>query len=284
MHACLIVFYIYRFYTMVAIIYELLIEILILYVYTYLRAHAAVVADKFHARCITFENVSGAENGQAVALRSQGDQSVFYRCEFLGHQDTLYVNGGMRKDPSGRNVVTGRHFFRECDVYGSVDFIFGDAQMVLQKCNIKFRTPRVGGGINVITAQGRMDKKSNTGIVLHCCSITAAGDFNFKAGPRKGYLGRTWQKYSRTVVMNSFIDGVIDPAGWLEMNGNAQTADYTEYNNRGPGSSTTDRVRWPGYKATKNPDDAMPFSVETFIDGSSWLPPTNVPFDLRLSC
>lgn len=246
---------------------------------------SAVVADKFHARCITFENVSGAENEQAVALRSQGDQSAFYRCEFLGHQDTLYVNGSTKKDkdasPFGRNVVIGRQFFRECDIYGTIDFVFGDAQMVLQKCNIKFRTPRVGGG-NVITAQGRMDRSSNTGIVLHCCSITAASDF--KAGPRKGYLGRTWQKYSRTIVMDSFIDDVIDPAGWLEMNGNAQTADYSEYNNDGPGSSTANRVRWPGYKVIENPKDAMPYTVETFIDGSSWLPATNIPFNLHLSC
>ncbi|XP_038973328.1 probable pectinesterase/pectinesterase inhibitor 17 [Phoenix dactylifera] len=138
-----------------------------------------ILADNFIGRCITFENTSGAEKEQAVALRSDWDNSVFHHCEFLGYQDTLYVNGG-------------RQFFRECNIYGSVDFIFGDARMVLQKCNIRFRKPR---GENVTTAQGREQETENTGIILHCCNISDASDF--KMGAKKGYLGSPWKTYSK---------------------------------------------------------------------------------------
>lgn len=225
-----------------------------------------VLADNFIGRCITFENISGAEKEQAVALRSDGDKSVFYHCEFLGYQDTLYVNGG-------------RQFFRECNIYGSLDFIFGDARMVLQNCNIRFRKPR---GENVITAQGREEEAKNTGIIIHCCNISVASDFNM--GAKKGYLGRPWKAYSRTVIMKSFIDDVIDPSGWLDMNGNKNTAEYSEYDNTGAGAATANRVKWPRYKVIGNMDEAKPYTVGVFIDGNEWLPLTGVPFNLGLEC
>jgi len=55
-----------------------------------LSCKAVVLADNFIARCISFENVSGKEKGQAVALRSDGDKSAFFLCEILGYQDTFF--------------------------------------------------------------------------------------------------------------------------------------------------------------------------------------------------
>lgn len=78
---------------------------------------AAVVGDGFITQDITFRNTAGATNHQAVALRSGSDLSVFYRCSFEGYQDTLYV-------------YSDRQFYRECDIYVTVDFIFGDATVV----------------------------------------------------------------------------------------------------------------------------------------------------------
>ncbi|XP_038979125.1 probable pectinesterase/pectinesterase inhibitor 17 [Phoenix dactylifera] len=110
-------------------------------------------ADNFIGRCITFRDTSGAEKEQAAALRSDGDKSVFYHCEFLGYQDTLYVNGG-------------RQFFRECNIYGSLDSSSVMQRMVLQKCILDFHGKPMGE--NVITAQGREEETENTGIILHC--------------------------------------------------------------------------------------------------------------------
>ncbi len=100
---------------------------------------SAVVGDGFIARDITVQNTAGAANHQAVALRSGSDLSVFYRCSFEGYQDTLYVH-------------SQRQFYRECDIYGTVDFIFGNAAVVIQNCNIYPRYPP--NKTNTITAQG----------------------------------------------------------------------------------------------------------------------------------
>ncbi|KAJ0803980.1 putative pectinesterase [Helianthus annuus] len=66
--------------------------------------------DGFIGRGITVRNTAGPQNHQAVALRSGSDLSVFYQCSFEGYQDTLYVH-------------SNRQFYRECDIYGTVDFI-----------------------------------------------------------------------------------------------------------------------------------------------------------------
>jgi len=56
----------------------------------------------------------GAVGKQAVALRISGDTAAFVGCKFLGAQDTLYDH-------------IGRHYFKDCYIEGSVDFIFGNA-------------------------------------------------------------------------------------------------------------------------------------------------------------
>ncbi|KAJ6294503.1 hypothetical protein OIU76_022554 [Salix suchowensis] len=116
---------------------------------TFNSATVAVTGDGFIARGITFRNTAGPQNSQAVALRSGSDLSVFYRCGFEGYQDTLYVH-------------SQRQFYKECYIYGTVDFIFGNAAVVLQNCMIYARRP-MAQQKNVLTAQGRSDPNQNTG-------------------------------------------------------------------------------------------------------------------------
>ncbi|THU67558.1 hypothetical protein C4D60_Mb05t25920 [Musa balbisiana] len=67
---------------------------------TYRSATFAVAGKGFIARELTIENTAGPQKHQAVALRSDSDLSVFYRCGFSGYQDTLtlyyaeYMNYG----------------------------------------------------------------------------------------------------------------------------------------------------------------------------------------------
>ncbi|KAL1331294.1 hypothetical protein AAHE18_12G174100 [Arachis hypogaea] len=232
---------------------------------TYSSATVGIMGAGCIAQGITFRNTAGAENRQAVALRSGSDLSVFYRCSFEGYQDTLFT-------------FSDRQFYRECDIYGTVDFIFGNAVVVFQNCNIFVRNhPKT---INTITAQGRTDAKQNTGISIVNCVVTVAPDLKAVQSSMKAYLGRPWQKYSRTVFMKSYFDSLIVPAGWLEWNGDfaLSTLYYGEYMNTGPGSSTTNRVKWGGYHVITNAAEASKFTVSNFIAGNSWLPSTGVPF------
>ncbi|KAL7205316.1 hypothetical protein ACSBR2_018293 [Camellia fascicularis] len=232
---------------------------------TYSSATVAVVGPRFVAINITIRNTAGAIKQQAVALRNDADLSTFYKCSFEGYQDTLYTH-------------SLRQFYRECDIYGTVDFIFGNAAVVFQNCNVYPRLP-ILGQFNTITAQGRTDINQNTGTSIHNCTITAAPDLAANNGTTQTYLGRPWKLYSRTVYMQSFLDSLINPAGWAVWSGTfaLDTLYYAEYNNRGPGSSTANRVTWPGYHVI-NATDAVNFTASSFISGNSWLPTTGVPY------
>ncbi|WJZ89589.1 hypothetical protein VitviT2T_008798 [Vitis vinifera] len=232
---------------------------------TFKSATVAVVGDGFIARGMTFRNTAGASNHQSVALRSGSDLSVYYQCSFEGYQDTLYT-------------YSERQFYRGCDIYGTVDFIFGNAAVVFQNCNIYARNPP--NKINTVTAQGRTDPNQNTGISIHDCKVTAASDLKPVQGSVKTYLGRPWKEYSRTVFLKTYLDSLINSAGWLEWSGNfaLNTLYYGEYMNTGDGSSTSGRVKWAGYHVITSSTEAAKFTVGNFISGNSWLPSTNVPF------
>ncbi|GKA68251.1 pectinesterase 2-like protein [Tanacetum coccineum] len=231
---------------------------------TFKSATLAVVGDGFIGRGITVRNTAGPGNHQAVALRSGSDLSVFYQCSFEGYQDTLYVH-------------SNRQFYKNCDIYGTVDFIFGNAAAVLQNCNIYARKPP--NKTNTLTAQGRTDQNQNTGISIHNCRVTAASDLKGVSGV-KTYLGRPWKQYSRTVFLKTNLDSLIDPAGWMPWSGNfaLNTLYYGEYMNTGPGASTSRRVNWKGYHVITSSTEASKFTVGNFIAGGSWLPATSVPF------
>ena len=135
---------------------------------------------------ISIVNSAGSEGGQAVALRTAGDNIAVYQCSIKGYQDTLLT-------------AYGQQYFRESEIYGTVDFIFGDADVVFQNCMIYARKP-IHGQVNVITAQGRGDPKK-TGTLLHSCSIIADKELKPYTMEVKTFLGRPWLDYSQTIVM-----------------------------------------------------------------------------------
>lgn len=55
----------------------------------------------------------GAIGMQAVALRVTSDYAAFHQCTIIGNQDSLYDHNG-------------RHYFKDCYIQGSIDFVFGD--------------------------------------------------------------------------------------------------------------------------------------------------------------
>lgn len=230
----------------------------------------AVVGERFLAKELTFQNTAGPSKHQAVALRVGADLSAFYRVDVLAYQDTLYVH-------------SNRQFFINSFISGTVDFIFGNAAVVLQDCDIHARKPN-SGQKNMVTAQGRLDPNQNTGIVIQKSRIGATSDLKSVQSKFPTFLGRPWKEYSRTVIMQSEISDVIDPAGWHEWSGNfaLSTLFYAEYQNTGAGAGTSKRVNWKGYKVITSATEAQGFTPGTFIAGSSWLGSTGFPFSLGL--
>ncbi|KAH6822166.1 Plant invertase/pectin methylesterase inhibitor superfamily [Perilla frutescens var. hirtella] len=238
---------------------------------TFHTATFAATGSGFIARDITFENYAGAGKHQAVALRVGADHAVIFRCNVIGYQDTLYAH-------------SQRQFYRECDIYGTVDFIFGNAAVVFQNCSIHARKP-MPFQKNTITAQNRKDPNQNTGISIHACRIVAEADLEASKAAYPTYLGRPWKLYSRTVYMQSYIGDHVHPRGWLEWNATfaLDTLYYGEYMNYGPGGAIGQRVTWPGYRVITAVEEASKFTVGQFIFGSAWLPSTGVAFLAGLS-
>lgn len=178
----------------------------------------------FFAENITFENTSGPV-GQAVACHVAGDRAVFRRCRFLGFQDTLYT--------FGENT---REYYEDCYIEGTVDFIFGKATAVFNRCEI--RSKRSGGFLTApATPQG-----SNYGYVFYDCKLTA--DEGVEAG--SVWLSRPWRPYGKTVYIRCEMGLHIRPEGWNNWGNadNERTAYYAEFQCYGKGADTSRRAAW----------------------------------------
>uniref|UniRef100_A0ACD5XJN7 Uncharacterized protein n=1 Tax=Avena sativa TaxID=4498 RepID=A0ACD5XJN7_AVESA len=224
------------------------------------------IGNGFFMRGIGVENTAGAVNHQAVALRVQSDQSVFFECQFDGYQDTLYTH-------------TSRQYYRECTISGTIDFIFGNAQVVFQNCLIQVRKC-MDNQQNIITAQGRKEGHSAGGTVIHNCTIEPHPEFKDHVRKFRTFLGRPWKEHSRTIYVQSEIADFIDPEGWLPWLGDfgLNTCYYAEVDNSGPGADMSRRATWRGVKTVTYQHAQQKYTVERFIQGQLWIPKYGVPF------
>lgn len=157
-------------------------------------------------------------------MRIAGDKGAFYDCKFYGAQDTLYDQ-------------EGRHYFKNCYIEGSIDFIFGDGKSIYQVRTLsnshdsKVKTSTSGifiathplelcsrclqnchlnsiahPGSGSLTAQKRSGDE-DTGFSFVGCSITGTGPI---------YLGRAWGPSSRVVFIQCYISDIILPEGWYD--------------------------------------------------------------------
>ncbi|XP_016501891.2 putative pectinesterase 56 [Nicotiana tabacum] len=83
-------------------------------------ATLGVYGDGFIGMNMTIRNSAGAGAGQAAALTRGASFVTFYQCRFEGFQDTVFSKYGVQ-------------FFKECEVSGTIDFIFGDGQAYFQQ-------------------------------------------------------------------------------------------------------------------------------------------------------
>lgn len=229
-------------------------------------AHAVVLGDGFKARDIGFENSAGASKHQAVALRVNADEAVLYRCAMDGYQDTLYTHAK-------------RQFYKDCSISGTIDFVFGDAAAIFQNCTFVVRKP-MDNQQCIVTAQGRKERRQPSAIVIQGGKIVADPVYYPVRKEIKSYLGRPWKEYSRTIIMDTFIDDLIQPQGWLPWAGNygLKTCFYSEYNNKGPGALPfAQRAKWRGVK-TITAQHALDFTVGKFFKNIQWIKDSGVPY------
>uniref|UniRef100_A0A0D9VV03 Pectinesterase n=1 Tax=Leersia perrieri TaxID=77586 RepID=A0A0D9VV03_9ORYZ len=232
----------------------------------------AVDGDRFTAMRLGIRNTAGEEKQQALALRVKSDKTIFFNCRIEGNQDTLFAQAY-------------RQFYRSCVISGTVDFIFGDAAAVFQRCVLLVKPP-LPGKPAVVTAHGRRDRQQTTGFVIQHSQVASDDGFatDGEGGTaRVAYLGRPWKEHARTVVMESAIEGFVHAQGYMPWEGkdNLGEAFYGEFANSGGGANATGRSEMKGFHVLDKVK-AMQFTVGRFLHGADWIPETGTPVTLGL--
>ncbi len=189
---------------------------------TWTCASFFVYGNNFSAQNLTFQNDAGFTAGQAVALRIEGNRASFKNCRMVGNQDVLFLSGSGVK-----------HYFQDCYIEGTTDFIFGAATAVFKNCHIysKKNSHVTAASTNSIIPYG---------FVFFDCKLTSDSITN------KVSLGRPWSPTASVAYLNCWMDKHIIPEGWNNWRNpaNEATARYAEYRSSGPGANTGARVKW----------------------------------------
>ena len=195
----------------------------------------SVEANDFTAEGIVFDNYASRANveaggrgvGQALAVAVTSDRVTFRKCTFLGHQDTLLADGPHHGDG------VSRQYYEDCEIEGTVDFIFGGAAAVFNRCRLRFADR------GYVTAASTREGQ-RFGFVFVDCTLSG------KDGMKKSELGRPWRPYAQTVFIGCRFDDVLKPEGWSNWRKpeNEKTAWYGEFGCTGPGAESAARPAW----------------------------------------
>lgn len=194
----------------------------------------AVCADGIHMHDLAVVNdaLDPEDRGQEVALSVYGDAFVMEDCLLRSTQDTLFL-GPLPKDLIARyegflpdelrrdRLLTQR--FTRCRIEGSVDFIFGCGEALLEDCEI--RSVFDGRGLGFVAAPAHALSQTE-GFRFRRCAFTAGEG----VAPGSIYLARPWRDYGLCRFEDCSMGPHIRPEGfdpWLD-SGRERTARFYE--------------------------------------------------------
>lgn len=194
----------------------------------------AVCADNVTIRDLSIVNDAGepAKKGQQVALSVLGNGFTMSGCTLSSTQDTLFL-GPLPEDLIlryqglfPRELLRGgalRQRLENCRIEGSVDFIFGAGEAVLENCLIHSVFDGRATGFVAAPAHG---PEQSRGFTFRGCRFTAQS----QVAPGSVYLARPWRDYGITCLENCSYGAHIAPEGFDKWNGTRRdlTARFSE--------------------------------------------------------
>lgn len=158
------------------------------------------------------------ERGHAISIN--GDRCVLENIRARGNQDSVYIS-------------EGRIYFKNCDLIGGTDYIYGNATAVFDNCKLGAAgmTDKDYGA--TITA-ANTDGSNDYGYLFYNCEL-----YNLRSNITNSMFGRPWRQDAQITFYNTVIDdnsttgaspAGITAEGWRDMSGNMkEDARFYEY-------------------------------------------------------
>lgn len=214
------------------------------------RGVLSVSADDFRAENFTIENTAGPTAGPQMALYCDGKRQVFDNLLIKGWQDTL---GSWNSNLA---------YFRICEIWGSVDFIYSGGTAVFDRCEVV--QIRAAGG--PLTAPST-PKEVAYGLVFLDCRLTKAAG----VATNSTVLMRPWRDDGHSAFINCRMDDHITAKGWGEWDGREKTCRAVESGSltlEGKPIDLTARAPWVKVLTS---EQVAAYNVTNLLGG--WNPP-----------
>lgn len=209
----------------------------------------SVSGNDFRAENFTVENTAGPTAGPQMALYCDGKRQGFENLLIKGWQDTLGSWNG--------NVA----YFRHCEIWGSVDFIYSGGTAVFERCDI-VQIRDVGGPI----AAPSTPKDVEFGLVfLNCRLLKGPG---VKAS--SSTLMRPWREDGHTAFINCAMDDHLGAKGWSEWDGREKTCRAAEFGSQTLAGKAIDLSARASWVKVLTPAQAASYNVTHILGG--WNP------------
>lgn len=234
--------------------------------------------------------------GRINSIRSTADRFVCENLLIKGGQDTLYAH-------------SGTSHFAGCEVWGSVDFIYGGALAVFDDCDIV--QVRSSGGPICAPSTNHAQPHGLVFINSRFPRARTVDGYPYDVNSGSTRFMRPWGKDGATEIINCELDSHFTTKGWSEWGGREATCRAREFGNTMAGggaaptpssrqsagafwlntsdpdynpatdSETDPDVAHPGgsgnrQQVTVDPADYTPAAIfgEPYFGLGGWLPPT----------
>ena len=191
-------------------------------------------------RNLTIQNNAGdgAKAGQALAVYADASRVLMEDVNLYGNQDTLFTaplplqereKNGFRGPRENTPRLDTKQYYRDCEISGNIDFIFGGANAVFDHCRI---VPVAHRGVTSYIAAASTPQ-GKPGYLFANCTVQG----NSPVG--SVYLGRPWRADAACYWLDCSLSEEVCAGGWDNWHDpeNEKTARFGEYGSTGPGSA-----------------------------------------------